>query len=419
LLGDAFVKVLFLTSRLPFPPVGGDKLRTFNFVKYIGERHDLDLVSFIEDERELEDISSYRRYYRNLITVKLSKTRSYLNCLRGIASAEPLQVHYYSSRRMREVVAKELRNDYDVVFSHLIRMAQYLPKDGPPYRVIDFTDALSLYHNRSRYFRKGWTSLVNWIEAKRVMPYERESMRRADLSVFVSAPDADHLRAVNPHSRIEVVANGVDFDQFEFSPAGHDPNQIVFLGNMRTFPNTDAVLFFSREVFPLVKRRNSEARFVIVGNEPSKDVRGLHNGRDIVVTGYVDSVIPYLKGAAVLVAPMRACAGIQNKILEALAVGTPVVATSLCAEGFDRSVVRVADTPEAIAAATLHLMENGAERTALSIAGRKYVETHFSWERALEHLGALLNGVARSPSDPLRQGSARDSRRAENAVELS
>jgi glycosyltransferase involved in cell wall biosynthesis len=164
------------------------------------------------------------------------------------------------------------------------------------------------------------------------------------------------------------------------------------MGNMRTFQNTDAAVRFANEIFPLVKKERPDAVFYIVGNDPSKRVRALHDGKNVIVTGRVDSVIPHLAGAAVFVAPMRAVAGVQNKILEALALGTPVVTSSIGAEGLDRRILTVADTPEDFARATLALMANPARRRELAVSARTYLEANCTWEKALANLDAIVEG---------------------------
>lgn len=404
------MKILFLTSRLPFPPIGGDRLRTFNFVKYLGARHAVTVVSFVENEREVENAAEHRDLYEKLITVPLPRAKSYLNCVAGVFSSRPLQVHYYRSSRMKAIVDAELAsNHYDIVVSHLIRMVQYLPFGGPPRTWIDFTDAISLYHARRSQLpgaSSRW-SAINWVEARRVGPYERAAMQKADHSIFISSVDAEWFSR-SGDGRIAVVPNGVDLDRFAFEAADYDPDRIVFLGNMRTFPNTDAALFFARDVLPLVRRERPGATFAIVGNQPPPAIRELHNGRDVIVTGAVDSVIPYLREAAVLVAPMRACSGVQNKMLEALAVGTPVVTTSMGAEGLETGTMVIGNTPEEIARATVEVMNDRGRRQALSEAGRRYVETHCTWEQALSGLDTLMDdaGAGRSrPASPSAAGS--------------
>jgi sugar transferase (PEP-CTERM/EpsH1 system associated) len=395
------VNILFLTSRLPFPPIGGDRLRTFNFVRHLKKRHTVTIASFVENARDVQGLDEYAPYYDKLITVPLPKVKSHLNCLFGLFTRTPLQVHYYASSRMREAIRKELASgQYDVIVCHLVRMAQYLPPNGSVRKVIDFTDAISLYHRRSAAFRRGlsWPSIVNTIEANRVLPCEQEAMHNADLSLFISRIDADFLESTSGGARTAIVANGVDLDHFSYQGDGYDPNHIVFLGNMRTFPNTDAVRYFAHSVFPLIRQSRPDAVFTIVGNQPSRDVRELHDGKHIIVTGRVESVVPYLRDAAVTVAPMRACTGVQNKILEALAAGTPVVTTTMGAEGLDPAHLVIADTAREFARATLDLMADAGRRRELSRAGRAWVEAHSTWDAALTELDAALDQILQNAS---------------------
>lgn len=384
------MKILFLTSRLPFPPVGGDKLRTFNFIKYFKKYYHITLLSFIEDEKELDRLDQYQQYYDKIITITLPKIESYKNCLTGLLSPQPLQIHYYSSEKMKATVKKELENDYDVIFCHLIRMAQYLPDNTRINKIIDFTDAISLNHIRSKKYRKGMFSIINRIESKRVLKYELEAIDRADISVFISPIDADFLRNEDNTAKIKVIPNGVDFEKLKFYNEKYDENQVSFVGNMRTFPNTDAVLYFAREIFPLLKRVKPKIKFYIVGTEPNKNVLKLHDGKNVFVTGHVDSVVSYIVNSAVLVAPMRVGAGVQNKILEAMALGTPVVTTSIGAEGLDDSKLTVADSPESIAAQILNLLENKELRKEKALLARKYIEAEFHWDAALKNICSFI-----------------------------
>ena len=386
------MKILFLTSRFPFPPIGGDKLRTFNFIKYLKKNHYLTLISLIENERELalERIANYQQYYDKLITVQLPKSKSYKNCLKGLFSQVPLQIHYYFSERMKEEVAKELQNGYDIIFCHLIRMAQYLPKNNNIHKVIDFTDAISLNYKRCKKVRKGLFSIINLIEAKRVREYEFNSIKESNISIFISNVDANYLINDYNKNKIKVITNGVDLDTFKFNQTNYDENQILFLGNMRTFPNTDAVVYFVQEIFPLLKQAQPKLKFCIVGNQPTRTVLRLHDGKNIFVTGFVNSVIPFLKNSAVFVAPMRVGAGIQNKILEALAVGTPVVTTTIGAEGLDEHRLTIANSPEEFYRKSMSLINNKELRNKMVHIGRKYVEENFHWHNRLGDLDKYI-----------------------------
>jgi len=298
---------------------------------------------------------------------------------------------------MKAAVEAELAADhYDVVVSHLIRMAQYLPgRTNTTQTWVDFTDAISLYHDRRNklHYPPSISSAISRIEGQRVGPYERALMGKTDRSLFISGVDAEWLSDPNTAGRVVVVPNGVDLSKFPYLESDYDPDRIIFLGNMRTFPNTDAVLFFARDVFPLVRNQRPAATFHIVGNQPSGAVRALHDGRNIFVTGTVPDVAPYLRGAAVQVATVRACRGVQNKIIEAMGVGTPVGATTMGAEGLDASTMRVADRPADIARAVLEVMANAHLRRELARAGRAYVERELTWEAALAPLDGLSTGA--------------------------
>lgn len=384
-------KMLFLTSRLPFPPIGGDKLRTFNFLKYIKERYKVTLVSFVEHEMELEYLEEYRDYYDEVITILLPRMKSYLNCMVGLFSSTPLQIHYYNSGKLKSIIEEELQKGYDFIFCHLIRMGQYLPADKEILKVVDFTDAISLNYHRSKQYRKGLFSLINSIESRRVLNYEHDIIRRADISIFISSIDAEFLKNSENREKIKIVANGVDLNRFQYYDGDYDSNNICFVGNMRTFPNTDAVLFFVKEVFPQLKAKKADLRFYIVGTEPGKSVQQLHNGEDIIVTGFVDDVIPYINNSALLIAPMRVGAGVQNKILEAMALGTPVVTTSIGAEGLAQENLLIGDTPAALTEKILELVNNPETRRKKASAGRKYIESQFKWEQVLSSLDDCLN----------------------------
>jgi len=384
-------RILFLTSRFPFPPIGGDKLRTYNFIKYLKKKHQLTIISFIENEDELNYPDRYNNYFDKIVMIKLPKYQSYFNCVYGIFTDNPLQIHYYYSNKMKKAIADELNsNKYDLIIFHLIRMAQYIDDNVDVKNVIDFTDAISLNYLRSKKYQKGWSSGVNLLESKRVFKYEMESISKADKSIFISKIDAEHLLSKNNSDKIEIVPNGVDLNKFSYYTGEYNLNQISFIGNMRTFPNTDAVLYFVNEIFPILKNKVPELKFFVVGNEPSKEVLKVHDGESIFVTGFVDSVIPFIEKSVVVVAPMRVGAGIQNKILESLAIGTPVVTTSIGAEGLDSDKLYIANTPHDISIKILELINNPILRREKSLNGRKYIEENYNWDFVLKKLDEII-----------------------------
>jgi len=386
-------RVLFLTPRLPFPPVGGDRLRAFHFLKRLKARHRVVLAAFVERRSQLEDARGFEPFYDRLRVVVLPKAVSYARCLLGLASRRPLQVHYYRSPKMARVVREELARGCDVLYSHLVRMAQYVPEDPRVRTVVDLTDAISLNYERAKKFRSGVFSLINRVEAPRILAWERAMIRRADRSILISEVDARHLRRGADAKRVVVIGNGVDVSAFPFRSSGYDADQIVFFGQLRYFPNVDGVRWFVNEVLPIIAQSRPATRLLIVGAEPPASVRRLADGERIVVTGFVPSIIPSVQGSAVSLAPLRVGAGVQNKILESLALGTPVVATSIAAEGLDARCLAVGDSPVAFAARVLELLGDPVSRAARSQSGRAYVEANFPWDKVLAPLDSLIDSV--------------------------
>ena len=386
------MNILFLASRLPFPPIGGDRVRSFHLLRDLSRRHRITLVTFVEHEDQLRAAEAYRNLCHRIVSVPLSRTRSHLNCVAGLLSREPLQAHYYRSSRMHAVLRDEFsRYNYDVALVHMIRMAPYLD-DIPVRKVVDLCDALALYHRRAAALSRSLrpSSLIHAVEAARLGAYEAMAIGKSDVTLFISAVDADFYSDAGLRKRMAIVCNGVDVKSFAFHHGARDDRRIVYLGNMRTFQNTDAAVYFATAIFPRIRESQPDAVFHIIGNDPSKPVRALHDGKSIVVTGRVDSVIPHLAAAAVFVAPMRAFAGVQNKILESLAVGTPVVATPIGAEGLAPEMLTVAGSPEEFAHATLELMRDSSLREQRSLAGRRIVENSYTWETTFAQLDALL-----------------------------
>ena len=186
------MNILFLTSRIPFPPVGGDRVRSFQLLRHLSQRHTITLVTFVENEEQLKAAAAYSDLYHRLVTVPLSRAHSYFNTMLGLASAEPLQAHYYHTPRMHAVLKEEFaKNRYDVALVHMIRMCPYLD-DVPVRKVVDLCDALALYHQRATQVSRGLNlaTLIHRVEAKRLGAYETQAIRKSDATLFISSVDS-------------------------------------------------------------------------------------------------------------------------------------------------------------------------------------------------------------------------------------
>lgn len=400
---------MVLTPRLPYPVIGGDKLRIYNICKGLTKAgNKLTLLSFVEDEQEARSARECceKDIFEKVTVVRLSRLRSRMQALAAVAGSEPLQISYYASRKMHQAVRREFAADsYDHLLVHLIRMAQYVVDINGPTKVLEMTDALSLNYRRCQQQGcRGMLGKIYRIERSRVEKYERDCLRLFDRVVLVSDVDRNYLLSgaeQQLREKVAVVANGVSEDILKFHRPVHDsvldPDKIVFVGNLRTQQNVDAVLFFVRDIFPIIRRERPGSRFVIVGTGPPRSIRSLHGQDGITVTGTVDTILAAIGDACVSVCPVRIGAGIQNKMLESMAAGIPVVATSMCSAGINATEGKdflCADDPGRFAAAVLRLLQDRDLRQGIAAQARLVIRERYRWEGRLEEYLRVLNDPA-------------------------
>lgn len=394
------MRLLALTPRLPYPPLGGDVLRALELITRLAARHQVELVSFVEGATEEANARELARLHPRLSveTVRLTPWQSRLNALAGLVSSVPLQVHYYRSARMRELVARKLAaSRYDGVYVHLIRMAPYVEdlRDTP--RVLDMTDAVSMLYERAHKVRRDWLRPLNAIEIRRLRSYEIALVERFEHTALIAEVDRDWLIANGARAdRLALVRNGVDRKFFAPRGVAYEPRRLVFVGNMRSFPNSDAALLLAREILPLVRSEEKDACLDIVGVNPPPPLLALSGKAGLTVTGAVDDVRPWVERATVSLCPVRVAGGVQNKILEALALGVPVVTSPEGFEGLgargEADGVLVARDPREFARAVVELLRDPERRNALARAGARFIAEYYDWERQTDALEALFRG---------------------------
>lgn len=385
-------RLLVLTSRYPYPVVGGDRLRLYRICVELAKDHDLTLLSLCDDRADLNApvpadgvFAHVERFYR-------PTWRSWLASLIAIASRTPLQVAYYRDRPFL-ARAHELAASHDGVLAHLIRTGAGIT-DLPGPKFLELTDAISLNYERaqpaSSRHRLDPRTLAYRLETGRLKPFEQRIVEHFDRSFLVSQVDLDHLFAPDDPRRdaVVVAGNGVDTHAlgYAFAPDGTD---IAFIGNVSSLQNFDAALHFATDVLPLVRARRPEARFVVAGRIEDSRRAVLARLPGVVVTGEVPDVAAAVRGAGVGVAPLRIGAGIQNKVLEYFALGLPCVSTPLALEGIgavDGRDLVVAESAAAQADAVVRLLTDRVEAERLARSARAYVEAGHSWEQALAPL---------------------------------
>jgi len=388
------MKILFITPRLPCPPHGGDKLRAFNFIKYLSRKHSIYLVSFIESEKELEYVAPMKEYCADVEVILLKPIHSYLSCLFYSLSLIPFQVAYYRDRRMKNKISEIInREKIDGIYIHLLRMAQYVKDIKAVNRILDLTDSLSLSLKRSLRFRNHLFFLFYFVEWLKISIYEPRIIQHFDRCLLISAVDKEATNLLRGAENISIISNGVDFNYFRPTGRQYNPNSIVFIGNLHSFPNRDAVLYCYRDILPLIKRAVPDIKFYIVGINPPKKILELAKDKNVIITGGVDDSRPYLSDAAVMVCPIRVATGMQNKILEAMAMGLPTISTSIATLWMDKkedSGVLIVDTPAEFAKKVIEVIKNKDLREQLSINARKLIVENYDWNKNIKKLELLF-----------------------------
>ena len=393
---------LFLAQRLPYPPDKGDKIRSYRLLRRLAERGRVRLGTFIDDEADLVHLPAVREFCVEAHVARLDPRLARLRCLAGFATGAPLSLGYYGDRGLAGWVGRVLReNPPDAILVFSSAMAQFVVDrpQAPPF-VMDFVDVDS---DKWRQYADTVAPPRRWIyrrEWRRLLEFDRRVARAALAGAFVSEPEAELFRRLAPESahKTFAVANGVDADYFSPErvyerPLPEDRPAFVFTGAMDYWPNVDAVTWFAEAMLPLVRARLPDAEFWIVGANPAPAVEKLRGLPGVAVTGRVPDVRPYLAQATAAVAPLRISRGVQNKVLEAMAMARPVLVTPQALEGIDAEPGRelvLADGAAAFAAAAVRVGRGEAD-PGMGAAARRCVIEHFSWPARLAGLDRLLD----------------------------
>jgi sugar transferase (PEP-CTERM/EpsH1 system associated) len=384
------MRILFITARLPYPPNRGDRLRAFNFIKSLSKDHEIHLLSFITDENEKDNIEALKAMCKEVQVVRQSKLRSILAVAFNLWRALPLQALYYRSGMMQRLIDETLANEsFDLIYVHLFRMAPFVQHVKNIYRIVDLTDVISREIKRSLGYRGLLSRILYGLEYGRIRKYEREVSEKFEEIWLISGADKQELAMVCPNANIQVVSNGVDASVFYPNGSRAQPHSMMFSGHFGVAHNIDAARLLAEQILPQVQTEFPDSVLRLVGAEPAQEVLKLDELPGVQVTGYVQDLNEYLNRAAVFVAPLRFAAGIQNKVLEAMAAGRPVVTTSIVNEGLGAKTgeeLIVADTAEEMARQIGRLMHEPEMADKLGEAAQHFVRAKFSWENVLRRV---------------------------------
>ena len=411
----AMGNLLYLVHRLPFPPNKGDKVRSFNLLKHLSAQHQIFLGTFVDDPDDMAHVAAVRKYCVDLHVSRLSPVRAKLKSLMGLLTGQALSLEYYRDQSLLDWVKSTLKTrkiDAVVVFSSA--MGQYAIFQNEVPVLVDFVDVDSAkwaQYADNRFWPLSW---LYRREGAKLLAYERALAMRSKRSFFVTDNEVELFCKLAPECRpvVQSMSNGVESDYFKADPNRESPFagdagdaygqpqiRLVFTGAMDYWPNIDAVTWFARDILPALRESRPQIRFYIVGRNPTPAVLALA-ADGVVVTGTVADVRPYLQHATLVVAPLRIARGIQNKILEAMAMGQPVVVSESCAQAMNVRVgidLIAAGTGQEFVREIDSILGNAPRGTQVGACGRERVVAHYSWAAHLTAIDRHLTAAMPRP----------------------
>ncbi len=392
--------LLFLVHRIPYPPNKGDKIRAFHFLKALSFKYNVYLGAFVDDSNDWQYVEDLELYCEETCLLGLDPSAGKIKSLLGFLTNKALSLPYYKQNKFQQWVNKTIQKqniNKVLIFSSV--MAQYVSRGHNVELIADFVDVDSNKWLQYSMKRKWPLSWVYKREAEKLFQFERTIASKAKATIFVSEKEADFFKSLVPEttSNICYVNNGVDTDFFSPEHEGKSPyitedDVIVFTGAMDYWANIDAVKWFAEQVFPKILLQHKNSKFYIVGSNPDKEVLSLAAKEGVFTTGRVDDIRPYIAHAKLVVAPVRIARGIQNKVLEAMAMEKQVFCTSAAIEGISVSVeqnVSISDTADEFAENICNYLDR-KPNTQRSINNRRFVKEKFSWELNTEQLAELI-----------------------------
>jgi polysaccharide biosynthesis protein PslH len=389
------MKLLVLLSRVPYPLEKGDKLRAYHLVRRLARRNEVHLFCLSDTRTEPEHIAHLKQFCTHIEVVHIPRWSILLKLFTAIFSRLPFQVAYFHHRVAQRRIDQVIRTwKPDHVICQLVRTTEYVRKYYALPKTLDYMDTLSKGMERRTETAPIHLRPLFRAETRRLIRYENLMFDQFDHAVIISAQDRDYIYHPLRHKMV-VIPNGVDTRHF--SPRAHEKeHDLLFTGNMNYPPNIDSVLYLVQRVLPIVRAERPGTSLLISGVDPSPGVRDLARTDPLIsVTGWVKDIRTSYSSARIFVAPMQIGTGLQNKLLEAMAMRVPCITSALANNAVGAppgEAILIGNTPEEYATHILRLLDDADERDRLAENGYRFVREHFDWDRAADALEGMIVG---------------------------
>lgn len=401
------MKILYVCHRFPFPPKRGGKIRPFNMIRHLsGQGHQVTVCSLARSDDEAAEGEGIAPHCERYFAGRVSNPVQALRMVARLPVATPSSMGFFYSPELAARIRQLLRDErWDLIFVHCSSVAQYVEHVRDVPKILDFGDMDSQKWLEYAHYKPFPLSLGYRLEGGKMLAAEKRLARRFDLCTATTRAEWETLDGYATGVASDWFPNGVDSAFFSPDGGDYDPDTISFIGRMDYYPNQECMFRFCRDTWPRLRERRPSMKLVIVGADPSPAVRRLAELPGVTVTGSVPDVRPYVRRSAAMVAPLAIARGTQNKILEAMAMGVPVVTSPVAAGGVDAEAAKhflVADSPEAYSEAILRIASDPSERARLAAAGRERMLSHHHWPHSMARLDRIIERCTTAFAD--RQG---------------
>ena len=388
------MKILFVCHRFPFPPSRGGKIRPFNIIRHLSQKHEVTVASLARSAEEAEAGQGLAEHCHKFLLEKVSPAMAITRMVARLPSPVPSSMGYFYSPRLARRIQQELaQTDFDLIFVHCSSVAQYVSQVRGIPKILDFGDMDSQKWLTYAGFFGFPKSLGYWLEGTKLQREEVRLAKAFDFCTCTTRAELATLESYGTGTPSGWFPNGVDLDYFAPDDQPYDPDAICFIGRMDYFPNQQCMQEFCAKTWPIIRATRPTAKLTIVGAAPSPAILRLGELPGVTVTGTVSDVRPYVRRSAVNVATLEIARGTQNKVLESMAMGVPVVASGTAAGGVDAvpgEHLLTANSPQATADQVLRLLADPRERQRFAAAGRARMENNHIWRASLQKLDRLV-----------------------------